>query len=616
MTGHIQPSRRFTKCPTYMPRETAQGYLGRICSFFGYPSPKKLCHDFYLDNTGIQHGEPEALRALSAITGADFDEMCRWTPRRIDGKWVELNGEVMPIKTISRRHIRICPVCADLDLAENPDKPIDQVVYLRAEWSVGLVDRCAIHDVKLVTHVALPVSLKDTDLGYELLGLLEGLKHLPREEAKLDDFQRYILGRIGVLPGTVSPLLDGEAITWVAQACQAAGKDLLKARSIEATDPVACRAAGFEMLGYGIEALEKTFLELRQGVRLGEMAGTVIAELVVCLMRPAVSQGALSAVVDAVTDICFRNLPYGDGDTLMGRTCKRRRLFTFKDAVQHYGVAKDRMRAFLVGTPELAAYRGQHLHDTLIKVDVADRMFLGRTPFITRAALVERMGRSTSDARKEMSYLAAAGIIEPEAGACNDTAPPFYSQPAYDQAIDRFVSRFERVDPFSSGMLEVHDLAHALRSSTLATWELLGSGKVKRIGLVPGAPTFSAMRFDKKEALRALTGLEDPLSTPEAADRIGMNPSKILSLVRGGVLVPDACLRYGADPSIPVFEGRTIADFDKKYVSPGSAAVRSLTSRGIQPALTLGKSYVNRGRICVYRRSEVSHILAEWASER
>lgn len=227
MTAPFTPPQRFKRCPDLRQRETAQSYLGRLSAFFATRNPRDFCEAFGLDLRGIMHGNDDALRRLADLAGADAHELVRWTPKRIDEHFMLLNGETLNTRDNPRRMFSMCPVCAREDIAAHPGEPWDQAVHGRAEWMLQVVDSCAIHGVKLITHQGPALDAVRLDQGYEATILLEELYGLELEPAEPDDFQLYVLSRIGVLPAHPSPLLDDLPLAVVTQLCHAAGLDIL-----------------------------------------------------------------------------------------------------------------------------------------------------------------------------------------------------------------------------------------------------------------------------------------------------------------------------------------------------------------------------------------------------
>jgi hypothetical protein len=94
-----------------------------------------------------------------------------------------------------------------------------------------VVDCCAIHGVRLITHRGPSLDALRLDQGYQATILLEELHGLEPERADPDDFQFYVLSRIGIIPVRPSPLLDALPLAAVPLLCHAAGLDILAGRT-------------------------------------------------------------------------------------------------------------------------------------------------------------------------------------------------------------------------------------------------------------------------------------------------------------------------------------------------------------------------------------------------
>lgn len=617
MNQHNPPG-RFTRCPTHMPRETAQSYLGRLTAFFAAGSPKEFCRDFMLDLRGIQHGEPEALRRLAAITGADPEDLVRWTPRRIDKAFMVLDGEEFHTRINPRHVISICPACANEDIAALPGMPLDQAAYGRCEWMIGVVDCCASHKVKLVSHRAPVRTAEKLDVGYETGYLLEELRFVQPEPAEPDPFQLYVLGRAGAVEPVPSPLLDPLSLVTVTQLCHAAGLDLLRRRGINARpNDAARRAAGFEMLGHGPEGLERIFLEMRRGLRLSEMTSRIMPRLLEYLHEAHHQGRGLDGFVDTLVDICFRNMPYAEGQVLLGRPCPKRWLYDFPSAMAMYGIGRHHLHAFVLGTPELAAYVGERRQDSLIRGEVADRLFVGRTPFLSSAEAVHKLGWDL-DPRSALRDLIETGIIQAEAGASITELPPIFSEPGIDASLSTFFDRFEHVDPVPAGMASVDVVKMSLGITSRDLWQVLASGRIRKLGFVGDGGPLRRMRVDTSEVLAELTGVRDPITTKQAAAMLGIGDNKVRNLVINGFLVPTHVPEHLGLKVTMVFSRGEVEGFLHRYVPasqasamlPESPSMSAMRKMGLQPAIDLEGQGQNYARTILFRRSDVEACLA------
>lgn len=150
------------------------------------------------------------------------------------------------------------------------------------------------HQIRLAVHRAPSRTIEQLDVAYQSGFLLDQLYRLPVEAAVLDDFQRYVLSRIGVIQLIPSTLLDPLPTVTVTQLCHAAGRDLLQRRGLTGTPTdVQRRAAGFEMLGHGKDGLVRIITEMRRGMTPSEMASRIIPLLLTYLIDASDLQRSL-----------------------------------------------------------------------------------------------------------------------------------------------------------------------------------------------------------------------------------------------------------------------------------------------------------------------------------
>jgi hypothetical protein len=614
----FEQPQRFKKCPVYMPRETAQGYLGRLTAFFGSRSPKHFCKDYMLDLTGIQHGEPEALRRLAAMTGGDPEQMIRCTPRRIGIAYMELCGEILNMRVNPRYQIRICPVCAKEDIAANPGTPIDQAVFMRCEWTIGGVDACHRHKVKLATYNAQYSTSERFDVGYEAVNLLEALDSLPVEPAELDEFQLYLLGRLGAVEGRQAPFLDPMPLVIVTQICLAAGLDLLQRRGADGDlSDNRRRGAGFDMLGHDQEALDRCIVEMRHGMAAAEMATRILPRLLEYMNESIALERKLGSFPDALAATLFRLLHYKPGQVVLGRVCQEATLYHFLEARRVYGLQASHLHAFIAGTPELATKAGPGRDNYLIDREVADRLFRGRTPFQLPIDMARHMGRGRVHARKVLGEMVDAGIIRPEPGASRNDLPPLYSLPGTESDLAAFVERFEPVDPGGACMIGIDAITGSYGVTSSSLWRLLASGQIKRMGMVSGEGFLTGLRLDLNEVIGAIAGVDDPVRIAEAASMLGVRESHVRNLVANGFLEPGPGNPDLSCRLMHVFARATIQAFDAEYVSNQSLrkqvgtpfAFGVLVGRGLAPAISLDAKAASETRTIFYRRAQAEALL-------
>jgi hypothetical protein len=274
-----------------------------------------------------------------------------------------------------------------------------------------------------------------------------------------------------------------------------------------------------------------------------------------------------------------------------------------------YPIGRHFIHAFVLGTPELAAYRSDRRQDSLLRADVADRLFSGRT-FLTGEEVVLALGWSKRLARESLVPLTEAGMIAPEAGASTSEIPPIYCQAKLDASIGTFFDRFETVDPHGSDMASLQEITFSFGLQNEKLWHLLARGEIRQLGRVHSEGIVPGMRLNKKEVISAISGIADPVNTNEAADILGLNGDRVRSLVAAGYLVPEKPSMDLPKRLTPLFSEKRVRSFAAEFVSGRQARSMlgsqvTLSKSGLKPAVVLEAKAPRGARVYLFRRSDV-----------
>ncbi|MCW5722279.1 MAG: TniQ family protein, partial [Devosia sp.] len=557
------------------------------------------------------------LGQLADITGASAEELVRWSPKRINEKYMSLNGELLHTRDNPRYEIRLCPVCAQQDIAGNPAQPWDQTVYGRAEWMLAVVDCCLEHQVRLISRRGPQLDAVRIDAGYEATMLLEELHALELEQSAPDDFQLYILSRIGVIQARRSPLLDNVPLVAVTQLCHAAGLDILAGKGNGAgLSDVERRKAGFAMLGHGTAVLEGKITAMRQGSKLRVGAVTLLRRLMEYLHQGRYTDPAFAPFLDEFVPVLFRTLPYAEGQTILGRRCQKRSLHDFTSAQAAYGVPAHQLAAFLDGTPNLAVQPFGQYEDALIDVEVANALFIGHTPFLKMSEVARKLGRTDQLARKDLAALHASGLLREARGAAVSPRNAFYSEPEIDSLIQRLARDAEELDTEDPTMVSIYDLAFKFGMTNQNFWDLVADGRLVRMRRVRGTGFIDGLRVDLGEVMQVLCGLKRAFTRPEVCKLLEVDSNIVRILEANGVLrsVP-------VDPRYSnklghMFDADEVQAFRKQYMTlpevrqffPERPSFQRLEKMGLSPAIHLKPISKAPGYAIFFSRADVLSI--------
>jgi hypothetical protein len=143
-------------------------------------------------------------------------------------------------------------------------------------------------------------------------------------------------------------------------------------------------------------------------------------------------------------------------------------------------------------------------------------------------------------------------------------------------------------------------------------WQLLASGKIRKLGRSDEVGLVRSMRLDIKEVLAAATGVEDPLNYKEVAALIGVNIGSVGNLVLNGLLMTVAVPEHMSSKLTLVFPRRDVDRFCAEFVSrkavramiPSGQSLGNLRRMGLEPAIELEAQSEQYAKTTFFRRSD------------
>jgi hypothetical protein len=491
------------------------------------------------------------------------------------------------------------------------------VVIGRAEWTAAVVDGCVEHGVSLISHKGPQLDVPRLDPAYQTSLLLEELGRTPPVPATIDAFQLYFLSRLDIVPRISSPLLDDLPLDCVTQICHAAGLDLLRHRGDtgKPTDKQR-RAAGFEFLGHGLEQFERVLLDMRVGMRISQRAKTILPRLQEALARRMFDQ-TWKRFIDCLVDIMFRNLPYARGDMLLGRTSPARYVHDFTSAQKTYDISSHHLRAFLAGSPELAAQPFGKPQDALIRIDAADRLLLGKAPFLSAMDVSRKLGRHPRLATADLAAFSEAGIRLHEEGSISRSELPVYSEAAVDRAISALMARCEIIAKERPELFSPSRISIKLGIPSSQVWKLIAGDEAGQLFLIKGSAPLSGLRLSLGAVVEAISGLTSSTTYIQAAATLKSSCAQIYVLVATGYLAT-AKLRDGYTTRYALLDPKSVERFKTNYMSAREALqllapngnLRTLRSLGLDPAIHVPKGIMGVNYATFFFREDVMRKLA------
>lgn len=581
--------------PRLLFRETAQSYLGRCAGYYGCTTINEFCRDYALDQAGIQRGEREPIEEFASLTGADVRELLRWSPLRVTYRVHRLGEHDFEVDIGPRCLVMECPVCARRSIETQPHLPADIAVYGRAEWVTGYIEACDEHNVRLISRRETSSVIERADPAYNRAMLLDELDDAAVVPAEPTDFERYALANLRGEHVRTSDILDDIPLRNQVRLFMRVGRDVAAHRSpgmdLEARDLL---DLGFRVLIDGEQGLRALFAELRTRLDASEMARSIVPQLLDFVGRP--THESLDLLRKRVAQLLFESLPYPEGHLLLGIRSPRRYLHTFESARKAYGVPRGILETFARGTPGLALRWNGRPNDAIIDPLVADRTFLGRTPFVSAGQLAVMHGRSRRQVGTHYTdLLVDAGIITPISDPAFVGEPPLFSLPAVDAAIRSFQSAFRTVTEEPPNLVDLKTAAARTKISIAGILTLLAGRQVANVALLEGKPFSDSIRVDTHELVAVVTGTWDWITPEDAAEQLGLKTNGLRPLMEARYLACDDPVRTDIklgrkwvvrQSEVDRFK-RTYAPLSEVKALTGCRSRRAISKLGIEPKVLL-----------------------------
>ena len=326
--------------------EAAIDLVARLAAANGYPSLREFLAHTDTTATAIVHGEKDALSLVSAWSGVSVSTLGKLSASAAGagGTW-QMGCATFSKDMRSGRVQRFCAHCV-LEDRERETGRLGARAYRRAWWTVRGIEGCPTHQCALTE---VPVAA-DGDV-YDFprfvkanLGLIEdaAAASVPSCQPRLDTYLRdrvFVGGGNGFLD-RLDPHVAAEFSRYLG--------DFLVLHDVrawmhEGTD---LREWGFSLAVKGENEIRHVVAEVIDRKRpTTQYVELVLGPMVRWLRRNLVKE-AYGPVIDLMQDIIERNMPFGEGQTIL-KPVKTRHVHSVSSAHAEYGLTHDRIRALM-----------------------------------------------------------------------------------------------------------------------------------------------------------------------------------------------------------------------------------------------------------------------------
>ncbi|NTF55049.1 TniQ family protein [Rhizobium rhizogenes] len=590
--------------------EAAIDLVARLAAANGYPSLREFLVHTDTTATAIVHGEMDAMSLVSEWSTVPVAILGKLSARAFGagGTWqmgcATLSKDMRP----GRMH-RFCSQCV-LGDREREAGRLASRAYRRAWWIVRGIEGCPVHGCRL-TEVAVDAAGDVHDFPQFVnanLGLIEeaAATPVPSRQPRLDTYLRDRVFQDGG-----DGFLDRLDAHVAAEFSRYLG-DFLVLHEVKAWmhDGTDLREWGFGLAVRGEDEIRHVLAEVIDRKRpTTQYVELVLGPMVRWLRRNLVKE-AYGLVIDLMQDIIERNMPFGEGQTIL-KPVKTRHVHSVSSAHAEYGLTHDRIRALMkANDPDFR----DGLSDGSTYFDAA-----ALRPILEAASdtLTSKEAGEALGLREERVHdLLVAGILEQvETRSDDERTYTRILKSAVEELTDRLNGKMTAVAS-DEGHMSLAAAARLWRRPfhTLVAMILEGSLETS---IVPGtAPVLQLARV-ASDALKLdvspLAGGDDELMRLKEAElALGTTTITVADLIKRGYL-RQRTIRRETGRDVKFVERQSLAEFQDVYISLTEiaksrqgyrAAIKAeLDQAGISPIFE-PEGFIAR----FYRRSEITRI--------
>lgn len=556
----------------YHADETAIDFVARLAAANGFSSLRSFLDHTDVTARAVVQGEAEALSMVSEWSGISVPLLAKLAVVAFGagGNWkmgrATLSKEMRP----GRTH-RFCAHCI-LEDRERMSGRLVSRAYRRAWWSIRGIEGCQVHNCALhEVSVGSEHDVHDFPRFVQAnLAQIEAAASasLPSSQPTLD---RYLRERVFQDGG--SRFLDTLDLHVAAEFSRYLG-DILVIHEVsewmsEGTD---LREWGFSLAVKGEDEIRRVIAMVIDRERpMARYGGTVLGPMAHWLRRN-LSKDAYQPVVDLMQDILVRNMPFGEGQTIL-RPVEIRYLHSVASAHSEYGLTTDRIRALLkANDPDFR----DGLSDASTYFDAA-----ALRPILqaARETLNSRAAGDVLGVSEEMVHgLLSVGILpQVEKRADGERAFVRIEMSALNALVQTLEDKLT-VAVGTEGFVSLASAAAVFRQPFHQLVEMVLRGSVEAFIVSSGGPIFervhvaapAAASAEARKAQRKgnpLVGGDDELMRLKEAElALGTTTVTIAELIKRGHLVQKV-VRSDTGRELKLIERRSLADFKAAHAS-------------------------------------------------
>lgn len=548
-------------------RETVQSFVSRLGRCNGLSFVQNFCADMGLKWVDVTGGAPEALQTLSYLASVDFDALSQRAVTKMESRRFSLNGQILTHGTLFRHKLRFCPCCLVDDDCQNGALGR----FGRLEWQLLAFRVCPVHLMPLATLQSAERPTSPYDFWQRISQNWQRVRRLAEHHQSIafgTDFETYLIGR----------LLGKQDETWlgrleldlVCRLCERLGIVLLfgsKAVISKLTPDELARASalGFQTAKLGRKGLKTAFKEMKNasgGTAKGYLSDFGSFSQWLRPIDPL--EPRFSPIIDELTRFIFLNYALEDGQTVLGRTCPRRRVHCLSSAADAVGLDKGRVAKFAAA---MGIDNRDHDRGFSIEADKHVQLLDEFASCVTCSEVKERLGLSF----EMLDRLSKSGLLTPRFNL-SELSPVYHPDDIAEFEVSVFHHATE-MEEIPLGYMPLNVLSGHTSSKIEELIRLVQAGRLRTVCFQSGENGLWCLHADPEDVWDQIE-IEPPEGFTKAhlKSLVGLTFATSNRLIRAGTLTVKSMRNHRRRRNFALNSAAALQVFLAEHVTLGMLA--------------------------------------------
>lgn len=565
---------------------------------------KEFCRDVGIRPGALAGGDRNAIDRLAQVTSADSGAITDRLFIKTERNRYRFKGECVAVQGLDFDGFRYCPACLVEDL-EAGSGPALARPYRRSSWVFSSYRVCSKHGVQLVGSDGSAL-----EFAASVHASLDTVRVAPVSVREASGFSYYLNERLR--KGTTGGhWLDRFRIDAAGRICEIVGAtELFPGRyvsSLHTAEVSAAQNRGFDTACGGASAIRELLERVQRAAELPPVTPLEAWPALHIYLRET-SDTEYDPLRDILYEASVATMPFGEGDTCMGRNVTSRVIHSVRTAAKQIKAHPNRLRRLLEkGGFVSEASTGFYNERVLFNAGASDAFLELVAESMPWQAAVKYLNLPPRYDR----LLLGEEFIEPLVRTADG---PLTKHVFPKRRLDEFLSR---ITANSSAFCPQDDRFMDIRSAArnTACYEhdivrMLVTSELTNVRIDPAERAYMAILVDPEEVTRVISRRYHGMTKRQAGTTIRTRSKVVDALIDNGLLETFVCKKPTQGRRRIALVPDSVERFAERYVSLATLAIETgkhhtvlqqvLDQSGIEPAFPkalLSAQFYERERV-------------------